>query len=205
MKIRISIITLLFFLLFICGCVHRIALSPTINPNAFISEKLPYLAGVVFSGELRVYVQHARPSSFTGSAHTYNFEIGDSICAALTRSVETAYHNVIEVKINPARGEYDRIIKFSLQNSDMDIFFDEGFFSHTGRAKYSISIAIEAYDGKELKLLKKTVVSGNGFSSRETSAFSASKKFAIAIENGIQQVCDNVANLLISEFAEPKK
>jgi hypothetical protein len=202
MKIRLLIIILLFL---ICACTHHVVLSPAITPNAFVSEKFPHSAAIVFLNELKDYIQHAKPSSYSGSAHTYVFEIGESLCSALTRSVEAAYQNALEPKTNPAKGEYDRIIKFSLQNSDMDVYFDNGFLSRTGRAKYSISIVIEAYDGRNLDLIKKSVVNGNGFSTRETNAFSASKKFAIAVENGIQQIADNVANLLISGYAEPKK
>lgn len=138
------------------------------------------------------------------SAHSFDFEIGKSLCQALVRSVDMAYNNVMEAKDNPAAGEYDRIIKFSLANSNMDIHFTKGFGSRTAKANYSLSVHMEAYDGKKIKLLQKMAVNGNVFISQPASGFTADKVFAKAIENAIQQVSDNAANLLISGFAEPK-
>ena len=198
-------ILLLIFCILIVGCAHRVALSPNIRPNAMIANKLPSTVAVVVSDELLNYVEHARPSSWSGSAHTYNFEMGKSLCDALTRSVETAYENVMVAKTNPQAGEFDRIIKFALQNSNMDVYFQDGFLTSTGRANYSISIVMEAYNGKDIRMLKRSVVNGSGFSSRQSDPFSADKHFAQAIEAGLQQVSDNVANLLISGFAEEGK
>src|SRR4030042_6547354 len=127
-------ILLLIFCILIVGCAHRVALSPNIRPNAMIANKLPSTVAVVVSDELINHVEHARPSSWSGSAHTYNFEMGKSLCDALTRSVETAYENVMVAKTNPQAGEFDRIIKFALQNSNMDVYFQDGFLTSTGRA-----------------------------------------------------------------------
>ena len=198
---KIYILLILVCFLFI-SCTHQIAINPTIHPHAFSAEKLPYSVGVVFSEEMRTYIQHARPSTWSGSAHTYNFEIGNSLCASLLRSVEAAYFQVFDLKSNPRKGEYDRIIKYSLQNSNMDIYFQDGFLTTSGKANYTISIMLEAFNDKSLRMLRKNVISGSGFSTRNTDAFSADKHFAKSIETAIQQVSDNAANLFISGFAE---
>lgn len=202
---RIILPLSLIVLLIVSGCAHTIAISSSIQPDAFAANKLPYTVAVVFSNEMKSYVEHARPSSWAGSAHTYDFEMGKQLCAALFRAVQVAYENPVEPSANPQQGEYDRIIKFALQNSNIDVYFQEGFLSSSARANYSISVTIEAYEGKSMKLIQKSTVNGSGFSARGGSdAFSADKQFAQAVEAGVKQVCDNVANLLISGFAEPK-
>jgi hypothetical protein len=202
--IRMKYLSLVCLAVVIVGCTHRVAVRPTIQPSALIAEKLPYSVGIVFSDEMKDYEEHVTPSS-GGTGHTYDFEIGSSLCAALRRSVETAYESVVETATQPRAAEYDRVIKFSLQNSKVDVYFQEGFLTTTARADYSLSIGIEAYDGENLDLLRRNTVSGTGFSSKGADAFGADKSFAEAIEDGVQQVSDNVANLLISGFAEPKE
>ena len=187
--------------MFILGCAHQVTLRTTIQPNALIAKKLPKTVAVIFSGEMPTYVESVKPSSFAGSAHTYNFELGKALCPALFRSVETVYDKVILSKSIQPQDQYDGIIKFSLANSNMDVYFQEGFLSSTAKANCSISVTIEAYDNSG-KLLRKTTVNGSGFSSKGTDVFSANKSFAAAAETAIQQIADNVANLLISGFAE---
>ena len=187
--------------MFILGCAHQVTLRTTIQPNALIAKKLPKTVVVIFSGEMPTYVESVKPSSFAGSAHTYNFELGKALCPALFRSVETVYDKVILSKSIQPQDQYDGIIKFSLANSNMDVYFQEGFLSSIAKANCSISVTIEAYDNSG-KLLRKTTVNGSGFSSKGTDVFSANKSFAAAAETAIQQIADNVANLLISGFAE---
>jgi hypothetical protein len=187
------------------GCAHTIAINSLIQPDAFIAKKFPYTVAVVFPNDMKAYIEHARPSSFSGSANTYNFEMGKQLCDAIFRAVQIAYENPVEPKTNPQQGEYDRIIKFGIVKSNIDVYFQSGYFSSTARANYAISITIETYDGKTMKLIRKSTVNGSGFSARDNSdVFYAEKQFAKAIEDGVKQVCDNIASLLISGFAEPK-
>jgi hypothetical protein len=169
-----------------------------------MARKISLKAAVIFSPLLKTYVESTRPSSFAGSAHEYKFEIGPALCIALRRSVETVYQTVIEIDTVSGVGQYDRVIRFSLQNSNIDVYFQSGYFTTTGRAQCMLAVSMEAYDGKNMELIGKTTVSGSGFSSRITNAFTADEAFAKAIEMAIQQISDNVANLLISGFAEPK-
>lgn len=184
---------------------HRLCSSNRIKNNNSTKcidlKKIPKNVAVIFSSEMPTYVDSVRPSSYLGSAHTYNFELGKALCSALHRSVETVYENATLTKSIQPQDKYDRIIKFSLADSNIDVYFQEGFLTPTARASFSISVTIEAYDGSG-KILRKTTVNGNGFSSKNADAFSANKVFAAAAESAIQQVADNVANLLISGFAE---
>ena len=84
------------------------------------------------------------------------------------------------------------------------MYFQEGFLTPTARADYSLSITMEAYDGETMELLQRGTVNGSGFSAKRADEFGAEKEFVRAIEDAIQQVSDDVANLLVSGFAEPK-
>lgn len=98
--------------------------------------------------------------------------------------------------------DVDKVIKFSLKQSNIDVNFQEGFFVANARANCAISVGIEAYDGKTNELVQMTTVNGSGFSSASNDAFKASESFASAAEDAIQQIADSVSNLLVSGFAE---
>jgi len=193
-----------FLIIFFVGCAHRITVNPNVQPSALVSRKLPYKVAVVFDPNMKNYVEHATPSTFEGSAHTYDFVVGPSLSAALLRSVEIAYENVFVADALTSVGKCDRVIKFVLQNSSMNIYFQSGFLSPTAHCNYTLSVGVEAYDANNHLLLRKATVSGRGFITKAANAFSADKYFAKTVEEAIQQVSDNVANLLISGFAEPR-
>jgi len=201
---RKSIFIIHFLIFIFVSCSHNVMLNPNIQPNAFSSTKSPSSVGVIFSDELKNHVETVNPSSYSGSAHTYNFEIGKPLSGALLRSVQIAYQDVLEVNTLESSEKFDKILKFTLQQSNMDIYFQEGFFTPNAKANCTLSIGIEAYDGKSNELLQMTTINGSGFSSKATDAFNANKSFAQAVETSIQQITDTVANLLNSGFAEQK-
>jgi hypothetical protein len=191
-------------ILLVSGCAHSIAISPTLTPAAMVADKRDKTVGVIFAPDIAAYVESASPSSWAGSAHSYTITIGPAICACLLKSVEASYISVVCVEQPPSAGQFDRVLKFAMQNSSMDVYFQDGFLTSNAKSTYAVSVIMEAYDGATMTLLGRTSVSGSGFGSRATDAFSADKSFALTAENGVQQVCDGVANMLISGFAEPK-
>lgn len=195
-------LSLIFGAIVIAGCVHRAVICPTIRPSALVAEKLPYSVGIIFSDEMKNYEEHATPDS---GGHLYEFEIGSSLCRTLTRSVEATYEKVAERETQPKASEYERILKFSLQLHRLEVCFQQDYSITTAHAHYALSVGIEAYDGESLELLETNTAGGRGSSSKATDAMSAAETFASAIEDGIQMLSDNVANLLISGFAEPKE
>lgn len=198
-------ISILLLIILLAGCTQNVTIRPDIFPSAFIAEKHSYSVGVVFSNDMLTHVLHVKPSTYVGSAYSYNFELGTQLKNALYRTVESAYENPTLTNIIPSSGEYDRIIKFSLQSSVMDLQFETGFMSTSGRSTYAITVSMEAYDGSTMKLLKKSSFNGNGFMSQNNIKMgSAGKQFKTSIESAIQQLADTIANVLISGFGEPK-
>ena len=115
--------------------------------------------------------------------------------------METVYEKVVRIDSIQPPNQYHRILKFSLINNNLDVYFLKGFLSITAKANCSISVSIEVYENSG-KLIRKTTITGSGFSSKNIDTSSAEKTFAAAVEAAIQQVSDNIANLLISGFAE---
>jgi hypothetical protein len=184
------------------GCSHQIKLSPTLTPNALSSDPIQKSTAVYFTPDVVAYAEKTNPSSFSGSAHTYNVDIGASLTACLEKAVDVVYEPVVVVDEPPSAGEYDRVIKFSMQNSDLDVSFQEGFLSSNAKSQYTVSVTIEAYDGESMEVFGKSSVTGNSFGSENAGAFNASEAFRQTVETGVQQTCDSVASLLVGGFAE---
>ncbi len=208
-KYLLNLVLIIFIFLFF-GCVQTpqsTTISSTINPNSFIAHKSAYKAAVVFSPDIKDYVEHARPTLGIHQLPESDVQIGKSLCQALVRSAEAAYNNVLEANASPVAGQYDRIIKFSLSNSNLDVRFSGGQFFQpiTERVDYSLTVAMEVYDGKSLRLLQKMAINGHG-SGTQTIPFGdhSFKVYEKPIDNGIQQVADDAANILISGVAEAR-
>jgi hypothetical protein len=184
------------------GCAHNIMISPTLTPTALTGTKHNSSVGVYFAPDILAYSESTSPSSTSGSAHTYNVAIGQSVTACLLKAVAVAYDPVVAVATPPGSGEFDRVIQFSMQNSNFDVNFQDGFLTTNAKSQYTVAIVIEAYEGKSLTLLGKSSVTGNAFGSKQSGPFGSDQAFAETVETGVQQVCDGVANLLISGFAE---
>ncbi len=68
-----------------------------------------------------------------------------------------------------------------------------------------MAVTVEVYDGITMAPIRKSTVSGVGFVGKGNSdAFSSNQVFAKAVEAGIQQLADNVANMLVGGFGEPR-
>ena len=185
------------------GCEHKVTLAPTISPSSFIAKKYPYKVAVVFSPEMQNLVVHAKPTNPIGPGfgHVYDYQVGNSLCQALLNSADTAYNQVLQADLDLKEGEFDKVIKFTLVNSNLNIEF-VGLVLPTAKGSYSLSLLMEAFNGQNLNLLQKAPISGNGFVSQQADEFAAEKLFSTAVEQGIQQVSDNAANLLASGFGE---
>ncbi|MDP3182462.1 MAG: hypothetical protein Q8M54_06545 [Desulfobaccales bacterium] len=194
--------SVMIFLILLFGCAHQVTLNPTISPSSFTVKKYPYRVAVVFSPDMLELVVHATPTSFIGGGHVYDFQMGDSLCQALLRSADAAYNEVVQADLDLKEGEFDRIIKYSLANSNLNIEFTGAFTWVTAKGNYSLSVLMEAFDGQNLSLIQKAPINGSGFVSQHGNEFTSDKIFAKAIEQGIQQVSDNAANLLASGFGE---
>jgi len=185
------------------GCVQTVALNPLIQPNAFVSHKQPQSVAVVCSPGLESFVEQANPSTQSGAMVTYEIPgLGETLCDTLTRSVAVNYHSVTRPDSNPQRGQFDRIVKFDLQNSDLDIQVqDNGWSGTTNRVTYTVSVSIEGYD-HDMSLVNRSVITGNGILSRRGS--STQDVVKDAVEMALQQLADNASNLLVAGLAEPR-
>jgi len=198
----------LFFILIIIllsACEHQVTLTPTITPSAYIAKKYPYRVAVVFTPEIQDLVVSAKPSKpfGPGFVHIYHYPMGDSLSQALLRSADTAYNEVVVADLDLKEGEVDRVIKFTLINSSLTVEFAGAFFP-TAKGNYTLSVLMEAFDGQNLNLIQKAAITGNGSVSQQADGRAAAKLFSTTIEQAIQQVSDNAANLLTSGFGEIK-
>ena len=186
------------------ACVQTVALNPLIQPSALVAHKQPLLAAVVCSPDLTGFVEQAKPSARSGATIRYRIpSMGETLCDALTRSVGSYYDTVTRPEHAPARGEFDRIVKFDLHASDLDIQEqDDGWAGTTQRVAYRVSVSIEGYD-EHLSLINRSLVTGNGLVTRRGSPLQAVVRDAV--EMAVQELADNASNLLIAGLAEPHR
>ncbi|MDP8208476.1 MAG: hypothetical protein P9L92_17560 [Candidatus Electryonea clarkiae] len=184
--------------LFIAGCSHHIQLNPNIQPNVYSIDKSDFPVGVVFTDKLSSHVEHVNPSTYVGSAHSYNFDLGSTLKSALLRSVEIAHNSVSSVNSTGEFNKYRMGYKFDLENCQIDVTFVEGFLSASAKGNVSISVSLEIYDQENGGLQKRLTISGSGFCSGAASPFQADKLFAKAVEDAIKQISEGVANALLS-------
>ncbi len=186
------------------GCVQTVAVNPLIQPNTFVSQKQPHSVAVVCSPGLESFVEQANPSTQSGALISYEIPgLGETLCATLTRSVGVYYDTVTRPDSEPQRGQFDRIVRFDLQNSDLDIQVqDNGWAGTTNRVTYTVSVSIESYD-QRMSLVNRSVITGNGILSRRGS--STQEVVKDAVEMAVQQLADNASNLLVAGLAEPPR
>lgn len=188
------------------SCTYSGAIRTDIAPTAMVAQKQPLNVGVYFTPRLVQYEEVAQPSSHLGSAHTFKFSMGPAIKESLTKSVETAYARVTVVSSPPALGEFDRVITFDLQSSNVRIEFVPGFWTNTAKADAIIHVTMNVMDHDQP--VQRLTVSGTGFSAKTFKGGSgAQKQFSKAIEDAIRQLANNTANLLISTpiYQKPNK
>jgi hypothetical protein len=190
-------------------------------------KKIPQSVAVEFSEELVKYKERASLAvpRFFGQGGYY--EVGKSLSASLFEGFNSIYQTATKIEDSdlPA-GNYDRIIKFSLQRDKcglmgrggkLDIDFkgipDEGY--QTRSMRFDIVVSIEVYDGEELDLMNSKVVRGDGIYRMERFVGSGStdpysptnmgldqrkNRLEKAIKEAIQDVSNKVIKLLKSGF-----
>lgn len=185
------------------SCSKKITLRSDIKPTFTTSKIVNYSVAIVIPEELSNYSIIVKPSGFIGSGDTYKFDIGHSLCPALRRSAVVYFEKVIEENSMPREGLYDRIVKYSYQDIDVDVFYYDDLFKTGGRANCSIFLIMEAFDSN-LNLFNRVIITGNGSTSSEKDEFSESHHFAQAVERAIQEVTNNSTKLFQSGFTEYK-
>ena len=184
------------------GCVETVVLRPIIQPNVSMDHKLPFSAAVVCDPDLLNFVERADALGATDSTIAYQIEIGETICATLVRSVRIAYDSAVRRGRDPRIGEFDRVLKFSLHHSNLDIELQDN--DGTGvrsRVTHTLSVSIEAYD-RELRLLTRSALTGTGIVSGEGIATRDVVKEAA--ETALQRIADGFAEMLDAGLAEPQ-
>ena len=188
------------------ACAHQITVNPNMHPNSFSGSKWPLSVAVICSPRLQQMTLSASPSTQLCAAHTFNFDMGESLCQALIRSVEGGYQKVtVASSVAEARGVH-RVIKFSLMQNNVDVQFQEGFFTATAKINHHLTVSIESYDARTRSLIGKYTVNGAGFGSRKAGCANSSALalFREAVEDSMQQAVDQAANLAVSGSLEPR-
>lgn len=194
----------LFLLSFFVSCAGSNGNLPLVLP-----EKMPHNVAVVFSDDFNM-----------GSGDHYS--VSEALHTELFNCVGNVYQNVAEEFEIPAKGEYDRIIKFTLNeivrdehNRRLANATDPSLPSRYIPLRFRISVSMASYDGEDGTLIKAKVVKGIGESSsqegitiREGAGIASSSdpgSFDRAVAEAMENVCNDVRKLLTRGFAEPKE
>ncbi len=193
----------LFTLSFLFSCGGSNGKLPLVIP-----EKIPHNVAVVFSEDFTM-----------GSGDHYS--LSEALHTELFNCVGSVYQNVAEEFEIPVKGDYDRIIKFSLNEMVRDEHnrrlvnaTDPSLPSRYIPLRFRISVSMDAYDGENGELIQTKVVKGIGESSsregvsiREGTGIVSSSdpdSFDRAVAEAMENVCHDVTKLLARGFAEPK-
>jgi hypothetical protein len=170
---------------------------------------MPHTVAVVFSDDFNL----------AGGDH---YSISEALHAELFDRVGDVYQNTVEEFEIPAKGKYDRIIKFTLNeivrdehNRRLANVTDPSLPSRYIPLRFRISVTMASYEGENVELIRTKVVKGVGESSseegvsiREGAAIASSSgrgSLDRAVAEALENVCNDVTKLLIQGFAEPKK
>lgn len=213
-------ITLFFiFLLFACSANRDLSLDQ--------HKKIPQSVAVMFSEGLEKFKQ----GSSLGTAPFYGqggyFEVGESLSSTLFEGVSSVYQTAVKIDDRDLSvGNYDRIIKFSLQRdkcglmssrTKLDVDFEDipGEGYHARSTRFDLVVLIEAYDGEELEVINSKVVKGDGiyrterkvtiraddpYSPTNMGLDQRKNRLEKAINDAIQDVNNKVIKLLKSGF-----
>lgn len=179
------------------------------NPPLFLSDKMPHTVAVVFAEDFIL----------SGGDH---YSISQALHAELFDCVGDVYQKTVEEFKIPAKGEYDRIIKFTLNeivrdehNRMLANATDPSLPSRYIPLRFRISVTMASYEGENVTLIDTKVVKGVGESSsqegvsiREGAAIASSSdrgSLDKAIAEALESVCNDVTKLLMQGFAEPEK
>jgi hypothetical protein len=179
------------------------------NPPLLLSDKIPHTVAVVFAEEFIL----------AGGDH---YSISQALHAELFDCVGNVYQNTVEELEIPAKGEYDRIIKFTLNeiirdehNRRLVNATDPSLPSRYIPLRFRISVTMASYEGENVGLINTKVVKGvgesasqEGISIREGAAIASSSdrgSLDKAVAEALESVCNNVTKLLMQGFAEPEK
>ena len=189
-----------------CAQKHSVPLSSGIPPSAAAKTKVqaPRVA-VSFKEPMRSYRHHVDAIRLMNEFHSYDFEIGPSLCNALLRSVNAAYSSVAEISQTASPGKHVLVIVFSLQKSQIDVSFEEKL-TPSARAYSLFAVSVDVFNGKTMVPLHSSTLNGRAFLIRalgKVSSGEAEKVFAAAIESSIQQLADNATALLAQWAEEP--
>ena len=179
------------------ACVKPVVLSAAIAPGHPSSDRSAEKAGVVCSNDLLEHVERANPSTLAGFATTWEFELGEPLCNALFKSVESSYRAAKRATTPYHKGQYARVIQFDLQNSSLSI---EPRARGESRVAYTVSVVVERY-GLDLRLQSRNVVTGNGLVDSRKVTDAVVKQ---AVEAALQQVADDASTLLLARIDGPR-
>ena len=173
----------------LAGCLRSVEVSHSIQPTISLPDKLSEKAGVVCSDELLSRVER-------GGA--YKIELGEPLCAALVRSVESTYRSAQRAVRPPYKGEFGRVIRFDLQSASLGV-------EHVGggvvRVTCSISVVVQRF-GRDMKPVSSQAAIGNALVERSDRADVLVRE---AAEAAMQQVADNASTLLVAGLGEPRQ
>ena len=179
------------------ACVKPVVLSAAIEPGRSGADRSSEKAGVVCSSNLLGHVERAHPSTLAGFATTWEFELGEPLCNALVKSVESSYR-AAQRAAAPHKGQYGRVIQFDLQNSALSIA------PHTKRSMrvtYTLTVVVEERFGSDLRQLSRNAVIGNSLVDCRKVTDRVVKE---AVEAALQQVADNASSLLVARLDGPR-
>lgn len=169
------------------ACVKTVELDRMIQPSRPMPNKSSEKAGVVCSENLLEHVERASD---------YALELGEPLCSALVRSVESVYRAAQRTTKPPYKGEFARVVRFDLQSSAVGIQRR----SDSTRVSCSISVVVERF-GRDLKRISSQAVIGNGIVDRRDETDVLVRE---AVEAALQQVADNASSLLVAGLDGPR-
>jgi len=207
------------FLLFACSTNRDLSID--------YQEKIPQSVAVMFSEGLEKYKERASLGTPPFYGQGGYFEVGKSLSVSLFEGVNSIYQTAVKIDNRDSSvGNYDRIIKFSIQRDKCgldspatkpDIDFEDipGEGYHARSLRFNIVVLTELLDAEGLELINSKVVKGDGiyrierkvkiraddpYSPTNMGLDQRKNRLEKAIKEAIQDVSDKIVKLLKSGF-----
>ena len=186
------------------GCSHEVTVRPVISPVAdqFIDHKVDGNIAIFVHPDLADLNKVVKSQSRICNTAKFPIEAGKSIKASLIKTAQSVFKNCKAVDSVPQDHGFDGILAAELLDFDVDVKFNDGFWSDTAEAWVEMNIKLTFYDSN-LNPVWRAVV---GYSKKDFSdAGGTCGGGATAISGSMEQCLKNISTQMAEKIAESNK
>jgi len=200
-QLRATIVAALVSLMTVSACSFPTAIQPSSIPAAEVApnRRINTSAYYVISDDILTWQKNVRPMGLSGSAHTWQVDLGTPTAETLRRTLDAAFTTAAP-GIAPPSMQNALNFRFDLEDADARIMFVSGFFSAVSRADVQIVIRVRVMDASGTEITR-SIVQGTGGSGVDGQMDAMGGSIAAAAERAIRNMATDFVYKVINTGA----